>query len=194
MLVQKILLMSALFLMLAGPVAASEYLVNGDFEQALDVGWIDTAKVEVGTYSFERSDTFGQPTPGYAAKAYKMLARYASIYQTVDVPDVNLTLSVDARLKIGGGSSTCWPVASVWVRYADSSGLELGNTRICRSSVYSTWTKSDSVSVIEISDTTGAWNNYKLNLKQELTTHLAGINPDAVKKITIDLFAYDNGT
>jgi hypothetical protein len=179
--------------MLAWPAAASEYLVNGDFEQPLDVGWTDTAKVEVGTFSFERSDTFGQPNPGYAAKAYKMLARYASIYQTVDVPDVNLTLSLDARLKIGGGSSTCWPVASVWVRYADSFGLELGNTRICLSSVYSTWTKSDTVGIIEITDTTGAWHHYNLNLKQELS-HLPGINPDAVKKITIDLFAYDNGT
>ena len=191
---QKILLVCAFFLMFAGPAAATEYLVNGDFEQALDVGWYDTAKVEVGTYLFERSDTFGQPSPGYAAKAYKMLARYASISQTVDVPNVDLTLTFDARLKIGGGSSTCWPVASVWVRYADSSGLELGNTRICRSSVYSTWTKSESVSVIEIADTTGAWNSYTLNLKPELTNHLLGVSADAVKKITIDLFAYDNGT
>jgi hypothetical protein len=192
--VQKILLVSALFLMLAGPAAAGELLVNGDFEQPLDVGWSETTKVEVGTFSFERSDTFAQPSPGFAAKVYKMLARYASLYQTVDVPDVDLALSFDARLKIGGGSSTCWPVASVWVRYADASGLELGNTRICLSSEYSTWTKSDTVGIIEITDTTGAWHHYNLDLKQELATHLVGINPDAVKKITIDLFAYDNGT
>lgn len=191
---QKILLVSALFSMLAGPAAAGELLVNGDFEQPLDVGWSETTKVEVGTFSFERADTFGQPTPGYAAKAYKMLARYASIYQTVDVSDVDLNLTFDARLKIGGGSSTCWPVASVWVRYADESGLELGNTRICLSSVYSTWTKSDTVSLLEIDDTTGAWHNYALDLKQELANHLSGINSNNVKKITIDLYAYDNGT
>jgi hypothetical protein len=192
--VQRILLVSALFLALAGPAAAGELLVNGDFEQPLDVGWTDTALVEVGTYAFERSDTFAQPSPGFAAKAYKMLARYASLYQTVDVADVNLALSFDARLKIGGGSSTCWPVASVWVRYADASGLELGNTRICLSSVYSTWTKSDTVSLIEITDTTGAWHHYNLDLAQELTNHLSGVNPAEVKKVTIDLFAYDNGT
>jgi len=194
MLVQKILLVTAFFLMLAGPAAADEFLANGDFEQALDAGWRDTAVNEVGTSAFERSDTFAQPTPGFAVKVYKMLARYASLSQTVDVPDVNLTLSVDARLKIGGGSSTCWPVASVWVRYADATGLELGNTRICLSSVYSTWTKSDTVSLLEITDTTGAWHHYDLDLKQEITNHLSGINPDNVKKITIDLFAYDNGT
>ena len=119
---QKILLVSAFILALAGPAAAGELLVNGDFEQPLDVGWIDTAKVEVGTFLFERADTFGQPTPGYAAKAYKMLARYASLYQTVDVADVDLTLSFDARLKIGGGSSTCWlPTTMVARRTAESA-------------------------------------------------------------------------
>ncbi len=191
---QKILLVSAFFLMLAWPAQAGELLVNGDFEQPFEFGWVDTANNEVGSSSFERADTFGQPSPGYAAKVYKMLARYASLNQSLDVPDANLTLSLDARLKIGGGSSTCWPVASIWVRYANASGLELGNTRICRSSEYSTWKKSDTVSLIEIPDTTGAWHNYSLDLMQELTTNLPGINPADVKKITIDLFAYDNGT
>lgn len=191
---QRILLVSALLLMLAGPGAASELLVNGDFEQALDVGWTDTVENEAGLFAFERADTFGQPTPGFAAKVYKELARYASLRQTVDVADAGLTLTFDARLKIGGGSSTCWPVASLWVRYADASGFELGNTRICLSSVYSDWTKSDTVSLIEITDTTGAWHDYTLDLMQELTLHLPGINPDSVRKITIDLYAYDNGT
>jgi hypothetical protein len=192
--VQKILSLFALLLMLAGPAAADELLMNGDFEQALDVGWTDTVELSAGLYAFERSDTFGQPTSGYAAKVYKTLAYYASLRQTVDVPSADLTLSFDGRLKIGDGSSTCWPVASFWVRYADASGLELGNTRICLSSVYSTWAKSDTVSLIEITDTTGAWHNYTLNLMEELTTKLPGIDPAAVKKITIDLFAYDNGT
>lgn len=191
---QRIRLVSAFFLMLAWPAAAGELLVNGDFEQAVDVGWADSVVNEAGLFFFDRADTFGQPTPGFAAKVHKELARYASLRQTVDVADAGLVLSFDARLKIGGGSSTCWPVASVWVRYADASGLELGNTRICLSSVYSTWTKSDTVSLIEITDTTGAWHNYSLDLVQELTNHLPGINPADVKKLTIDLFAYDNGT
>jgi len=180
--------------MLAGPGLAGELLVNGDFEQALDVGWTDTVVNEAGLSRFERADTFGQPTLGSAAKVYKLLARYASLRQTVDVPNVDLTLAFDGRFKIGGGSSTCWPVASFWVRYADSTGLELGNTRICRSSVYSTWTKSDTVSLIEIPDTTGEWKNYTLDLSEELTANLPGINPDEVRKITIELYAYDNGT
>jgi hypothetical protein len=180
--------------MLAGPATANEFLVNGDFEQPLDVGWTDTVASEAGTFAFERADTFGQPTPGFAAKVTKYLARYASLRQTVDVPNLDLTLSFDGRFKIAGGSSTCWPVASLWIRYSDLSGVELGNTRICRSSEYSTWVSSDTVHLIEISDTTGAWHNYSVNLKQELAANLPGINPDNVKKVTVDLFAYDNGT
>ena len=191
---QKILLASAFLLFLAGPVTADELLVNGGFEQTLDVGWTDTVANEAGTFAFERADTFGQPTPGFAAKVTKYLARYASLRQTVDVPSVDLTLSFDGRFKIAGGSSTCWPVASLWIRYADASGVELGNTRICRSSIYSTWASSDTVHKIEVSDTTGAWDNYSINLREELATNLPGINPDNVKKVTVDLFAYDNGT
>jgi hypothetical protein len=181
-------------MMLAGPATADEFLINGDFEQPLDVGWTDTVESSAGTFAFERADTFGQPTPGFAAKVTKYLARYASLRQTVDVSNVDLAVSFDARLKISGGSSTCWPVASLWIRYADASGVELGNTRICRSSVYSTWTSSDTVHLIEITDTTGAWHNYTVHLKQELTDNLPGINPSDVAKVTVDLFAYDNGT
>jgi hypothetical protein len=191
---QRFLPVLVLALLLAGAASADQFLLNGDFEQSLEVGWTDTVESSAGSFTFSREDTFGQPTPGYAAKVYKYLAKYASLRQTVDVPSADVTLTFDARLKIGGGSSTCWPVASVWVRYADANGIELGNARFCLSSVYSTWASSDTVHIIEIADTTGAWHNYSLNLAEEMYTNLPGIDPDAVAKITIDLFAYDNGT
>ena len=191
---RRILFLTALFLTLALPAAAGELLVNGDFEQPLDVGWTDTVQLEAGTYRFDRTDTLGQPSPGFVALVYKELARYASLRQTVNVPDLNLDLSFDARLKIGGGSSTCWPVASFWVRYADSTGLELGNTRFYLHDQYATWTKSDTVDLVNVADTSGAWQHYAINLKEHVASRLPGINADQVKKITLDLFAYDNGT
>ncbi|HTW91918.1 MAG TPA: hypothetical protein VMH22_09440 [bacterium] len=191
---QRILLFSVLVLALVAPAAATEYLVNGDFEQAITTGWVDTANNVVGSDSFARSDTFGQPTPGYAAKVYKTLAYFASLRQTVDVPDVYLALSFDGRFKIGGGSSTCWPVASVWVRYMNSSDSELGNTRFYLHNQYCSWAKSDTVSLIPIADTGGGWHTYTLKLWQELGWNLPGINRESVAKVTIDLYAYDNGT
>jgi len=115
---------SALFclLALAGFGFADNLLVNGDFEQPLEVGWTDTVVGSTGLFSFTRADTLGQPTPGFAASVYKTLASYASLSQTVDVPGVDLTLQFDGKLEIGGGSSTCWPVAAFYIRYRDAAG------------------------------------------------------------------------
>jgi hypothetical protein len=190
---QRILLATAFFLFLAGPVTADEFLVNGDFEQSLDVGWTDTIVSSAGLGTIERSDTLGQPTPGNAVRVYKYLAQFSSLSQTVDVPSTDVSLTFDARFRIGGGSSTCWPVASFWVRYIDASGVELGNTRYYLHDQYATWAKSDTVSLFQVTDT-GVWRNYSLNIAQELNTNLPGVNPSNVAKLCVDIFAYDNGT
>jgi hypothetical protein len=44
---------------LAG-LASANLLVNGDFEQPIDVGWADTAVNAAGSATFTRSDTLGQ--------------------------------------------------------------------------------------------------------------------------------------
>ncbi len=183
---------SALLLALA-LAASANLLVNGDFEQPFSVGWRDTVSDFGGEYRIERSDTLGQPVPGHAARVYKFLAEFASLYQTVDVPGPDLSLEFDARFSIDGGSSTCWPVASLWVRYQNAFGAELGNTRFYRHSPYATWVRSDTVNLIEVTDN-GVWRHYSLDIAQELATNLRGVNPAQVRKVTIDLFAYGSGT
>ena len=180
-------------ILLNGLAQATELLINGDFEQALDVGWTDTVVGTTGSYFFERTDTLGQPTPGFAARVYKYLASYASLSQTVDVPDVNLNFSLHGRLRIGGGSSTCWPVAAIILRYKNSSGSELGNTKMWVHSEYATWTSSDTAHLIEI-NTPETWETYGLDVAQEIASYLPGVNPTEVRKVTIELYAYDNGT
>jgi uncharacterized protein (DUF779 family) len=177
---------------LAG-LASANLLVNGDFEQPIDVGWDTIAVNLIGCDTFRWSDSLGQPTPGYAAAAYKYLASYASMNQTVDVPGVNLTLTFDARFVIGGGSESCWPVASFVVRYLDAAGTSLGNSKIYLHNQYCTWAGSDTQSLIDIT-TPGVWTPFTLNVASELSTHLPGINPAGVNKLNIDMFAYDNGT
>jgi uncharacterized protein (DUF779 family) len=182
--------------LLAGLAAcgfADELLTNGHFEQPLDVGWDTTAVNLAGGDTFSRADTFGQPAPGYAAKARKYLASYASIRQTVDIPDVNLALTFDGRLSIGGGSSTCWPVAAFVVRYLDAGGTSLGNSKIYLHDQYCTWAVSDTQSLIEVT-TPGVWTQFSLDIAAELAAHLPGINPANVRKLTAELFSFDNGT
>ncbi len=178
--------------LLAG-LASANLLVNGDFEQPIDVGW-DTIAVNVaGGDTFTWSDTLGQPSPGKAVSVRKYLARYASLYQTVDIPDVNLTLSFDGCLEIGGGSSTCWPVAAFVIRYLDSSGVSLGNTKLYLHDQYCDWPASDTQSLIEVT-TPGVWTPFSIDIATELAAHLPGIDPANIRKLTIDLYAYDNGT
>ncbi len=174
-------------------VASANLLVNGNFEQPFSVGWQDTVSDFGGEYRIERSDTLGQSIPGHAARVYKFLAEFASLYQTVDVPGTNLNLEFDARFRIEGGSSTCWPVASLWVRYRNAFGTELGNTRFYLHSPYATWVRSDTVSLIEITEN-GVWRHYSLDIAEELATNLRGVDPAQVRKVTIDLFAYCSGT
>ena len=174
-------------------LASANLLVNGDFEQTFDVGWDTLAENSAGGDTFTWTDTLGQPSPGHAVAVRKYLAKYASMSQTVDIPGVNLTLTFDGRLSIGGGSSTCWPVAAFMVRYLDSAGTSLGNTSIYLHDQYCTWTASDTQSLIEIT-TPGVWTPFSLDIAAELAAHLPGIDPANIKKLTIDLYAYDNGT
>lgn len=176
-----------------GIAAATELIVNGDFEQTLDVGWTDSVVGTSGSFFFERTDTLGQPSSGFAGRAYKYLASYASLSQTVDVPDVNLNFSLYGRLRIGGGSSTCWPVAAIILRYLNSSGAELGNTKMYIHTEYSTWANSDTAHLIEI-NTPETWETYGLDVAQEIASFLPGVNSSEVGKVTIELYAYDNGT
>jgi hypothetical protein len=180
-------------LALIGIATATELIINGDFEQPIEIGWTDSVVGASGSYFFEWSDTLGQPSPGCAARAYKYLASYAALSQTVDVPNVNLNFSLYGRLRIGGGSSTCWPVAAIILRYQNSSGVELGNTKMYIHTEYSTWANSDTAHLIEI-NTPESWETYGLDVAQEIASYLPGVNPSEVSKVTIELYAYDNGT
>jgi hypothetical protein len=174
-------------------LASANLLVNGDFEQTIDVGWDTVAKNFAGGDTYTWSDTLGQPSPGRAVSVRKYLAQYASLRQTVDIDDAHLTLSFDGRLDIGGGSSTCWPVAAFVVRYLDSAGTSMGKSMFYLHDQYCTWVSSDTQSLIDIT-TPGLWTPFSLNLANELALNLPGIDPAMVKKLTVDLFAYDNGT
>lgn len=187
----RFVLASAILIALAGPTLADEFLANGDFEQAIDVGWRETTNVLAGTHSFDRWDTLGQPSPGYAARVYKYLGFYASLSQTVDVPDANLLLSFDGRFVIGGGTSISWPVASFWVRYLNEAGVELGNTRLYLPSIYATWASSETVSLHKV-EGDGVWHNYSINIAQELAENLPGVATADVRKVRLDVFAYDS--
>ena len=174
------------------PAAAQELLVNGDFEQDLSVGWQDTVNSLTGSWLFERSDTLGQSS-GFAGRIEKSLAAFAALTQQVMVPNQHVLLSFDARFRIGGGSNTCWPVASVIVRYLDATGTELGNTKFILHNEFCTWANSDTAHLIEI-ENPDAWANHQLDIAQEIYGNLPGVNAWNVAQVRLEIHAYDNGT
>jgi hypothetical protein len=180
-------------LLLVGGAFADELLSNGNFEQPMDIGWADTVVGATGSSLFEWSDTLGSPTGDHAVRVYKTLASYATLFQAVDIPNANVVLDLDARLRIGGGSSTCWPTAAIMVRYLDASGTSLGNTRFYLHDQYNSWVRNDTQDLIEVT-TPEVWARYSLNIADEIATKLPGVNPASVARLEIHLFAYDNGT
>ena len=186
----RIVMAAGILALLLGTGKANLF-VNGDFEQPPEVGWTDTVYVIAGDYRYEQSDTLGLGT-GQATKVRKYLGKFASRRQAVAVPGSDLTLSFDARLVQGLGSSTCWPVAAMFVRYLDAAGAEPGATCFNNHSVYSDWGDNDTMNLIEV--TSFDWNHYELNIANELATNLPGINAANVAQVMVDVFAFDNGT
>ena len=179
--------------LLTGVAVAQELIINGDFEQGLEVGWTEEVRPLAGTWLFERSDTCGQPQPGFIARVRKDLGTSAALVQTVVVPSVNLTFSYTGRFRIGGGSSTCWPAAALILRYLDSANVELGNSKCVLHNEYCSWANSDTAHIIEI-ELPEVWAGHNLDIAREITDNLPGVNASQVTKIRVELFAYDNGT
>ena len=178
--------------LLAVPASAN-LLTNGDFEQPFSVGWHQDTIDDGGVVTFERTDTLGQPTPGYAARIYKYWSLYASLNQTVDVPSADLELSLDGRLTIGGISATCWPVAAFVVSYLNDAGRELGSTMLIARDQYCEWNESDTLNFIDVTSP-GDWVDYDLDIAQEIADNLPGVNADDVRKVRVELYTYVNGT
>lgn len=180
-------------LALVALAAANELLVNGSFEQGINVGWTSAKLDLAGSSSFECADSLRQPFSLHAARVRKDLASYAVLQQTVSVPNANLAFSFDGRFRMGGGSSTCWPAAAMILRYQNTVGLELGNTKFVLHNEYCTWSNSDTAHLVEINNPE-VWRSYTLNVAQEIATNLPGVTRANVAKVLIQIYAYDNGT
>ncbi|MEO0079226.1 MAG: hypothetical protein ABIK44_00915 [candidate division WOR-3 bacterium] len=179
----KFLLIPTLALSLS---LGQELLVNGDFEQELSVGWTYTDSGS-GTHLAQRGTEY-QPDPDYEAYVYQYdNPGWTRLSQRVDVPGVALQLSFWARFNEGGGSSTCWPAACFQVCYYNDDNVLLGETRYYYST-YADWVPSPTLSLYRI--TNPDWSRYELNIPDELTQNLPGVNPGEVAKVEVALFSY----
>ncbi len=182
MAIRLFLLIPLLFLSLA---SAQELLTNGDFEQEITVGWVWTYSGS-GTHLADRQVGY-HPDPDYEAHTYQYDNPGESrLAQKVETPGVMLELSFWAKFEEGAGSSTCWPAACFAVCYYDAADVLLGETRFYYST-YANWTPSPTLSLYRI--TNPDWQQYTLNIADELNQNLPGVNPADVAKIEVALWS-----
>ncbi len=173
-----------LFLLLSLLVSfeGAQYVVNGDFEQELSVGWKEV--LNGAGASITRSTTY-DPDPDWEVQVYKSTGGgYTLLSQNVYIPTTDVVFAANTKI-YAHATSTAWAGAALILKYLDSNGSLLGETRICAKTGYCPWTNSPIMHLIEVPDS--LWHNYTFNIQTELA-NLTGVNPADVRQIEIALF------
>jgi hypothetical protein len=169
-----------LLLLPAGRVQALELVTNGDFEEELNPPWQQSI---MGSGVIDRA-THHQPDPDYEGRSWHGTGNgHARLYQVIPVPGMDLAFSVEAKM-MATATSTAWAAAAVVIAYLDQYDIPLGETCICRKTVYCPWANSESMHIIEAQN--NVWETHAFNLSDELD-HFPMIDPGAVKKVEISL-------
>jgi hypothetical protein len=178
----KLLLILILMISVA---AASNYIDNGDFEQALSVGWTQTATG--GGTTINRGTTY-HPDNDYEVYLYKATGTtgHAQLWQIAEVPTCNMDFSFSAKLYAWDNYSGAWGGAAVVIGYLDNSNTLLGETMVCQYTVDCPWTNAPDRHVIQVADS--LWHDYSFNLLDELF-NVPAVDPDDVAKIQVTLNA-----
>jgi hypothetical protein len=164
-------------------------LANPGFEQPLDSGWAQSVVNDSNTRGYiERSDTLGQPGSGFAVRLYKFHKQFCSASQTVPIETLGQVVRFWARFRIGA-NVPCTPVAAVAFDYLADDSSRLGRTIIYLPSSYCTWTDSDTLHLVRVTDTTGQWTRYSVDLATELDSFLPRIEQNRVKRLRIEISA-----
>lgn len=170
-----------------GLAPASNLVVNGGFEQDLSVGWT-YQQSGYGSRTNERRPWSPPDTGNYCYQRQYGGPGFAKLYQLIDVAGPDLSFSFWASFGIGGGSSTCWPAASVFLEYYDHRGLWIGETRWYYHNQYCTWQPAPNRNLISIGDP--AWMPYGLNVREEIEGNLPGVNADALRRVGVAIYSY----
>ena len=176
-----------ILVLIVGLCIASNFAVNGDFEQPLTNGW--TQFNSNGYGSITRGVGY-HPDADYEVSVYRQgSGGYGAgndrLYQTIDIiiPLTDIDFQVSLKLDAWDNGSS-WAGAACALLYLDENSTTLGVTRICRESAGCPWVNTPTQHLIYASDT--LWHDYSFNINTELQ-NLSGVDPSRVAKITIAL-------
>ena len=174
-----------ILVLMVGIGAASNYIDNGDFEQPLTIGWVQTAAG--GGTTINRGTNY-DPDSDYEVYLYKATGTtgYAQLWQISDVPTCNIPVSFNAKLYAWDNHQDAWAGAAIVIGYLDDSNTLLGETRIANMSPGCPWANTADCHIIAIYDS--LWHNYSFNIGDELA-NVPAVDPDEVTKIRVFLDA-----
>ncbi len=179
-------------LLIASIVFAGRLVVNGDFEQPLNIGWSSSIGLQNTSDTIDRQIYF-EPDIDYEVRVKKYDETYAKLCQAIDIPTTDLDFSITAKLYALEYSPTLsyWAAAAVCLRYLDANGNQLGETRIAHMSPHCPWTNTGAIHLIPVTDPNN-WYTYNFNINNELT-NLPLVNASNIHKIQIALLDTTNG-
>ncbi len=168
---------------------SQELFQNGDFEDSLDF-WTIEHDNNQGNWAVNCS-TGHHPDPDYEAYVRKYDRYYARIRQTVDVPNTDLQFSASAKLEATHLSGTgYYAYSAVVLEYQNASGVALGKTVIINKTPNCNLQNTSTQHLIVV--TSSNWEDYGFLLVDELT-HLSGVNPADIAKVSGYLESYGTG-
>jgi len=186
------------------PVAAlgTNYVVNGDFKQNWTSGWkrdlITASKNSGGTNSVNNATWESTNSVVYLEHDG---ADYLAVYQIIPLGNLNVEFSIDFvgyasvgndKLLVGGGRA----ILSLIYYYDDGSGSSVGSStwiyglfsdRSPGNMLYPKFLSSDSKNVNRyyFNSNLQATSDMPVNLKNEITNNLPGVDPAKVKAVKI---------
>lgn len=165
---------------------ATNYITNGDFEQELTTGWIES---QYGYSITITRDTTYHPDPDYEVYLYKYGTGttgmgHAIIHQTTDIPTTNINISFDAAMAAWDNYPGIWAASAVIVGYLDCDDVLLGETRVANMTDECPWVNGATMHLIPVTDED--WHSYGFNIDDELI-FLPGIDHEKVSKIRVTL-------
>ncbi len=167
-------------------VSAQNLITNGDFEQALSVGWVQET---LGYNTYIDRATHYDPDPDYELRVEKLTGSgSARVKQIVDIPSIdNITFSVKAKVYAydNNADTLTFAAAAVIIGYRNSSGVLLGETRICQFTAPCPWQNTPTCHLIIVNDS--LWYTHQFSLANELQ-NLPGVNPANVRKIEVAFY------
>lgn len=179
----KVILTLTLFIAF---VSAGNWLINGDFEQDLSMGWI-TTQGGSSTY-IDRATTY-ESDPDYEVLVEKGSGNgFANVSQTIGITTPSeFVFSTKAKLYAydNNADTLTYAGAAIRVIYRNASGTFLGETKICQFTQPCPWQNTSTCHLITVSDS--LWHTYSFNLQTELG-NLPGVNPADVKKVEVAFY------